>query len=195
MVDFIRYTPKQWRLKEFIRSKDLNHIEEGIGLNNDMIEDLIENGTGLTEEIKDYVNESINKSSAFFRGTFNTKAALLVVPWQSLNDKGTYYVSNNDYAYIVRDETHNNESWRYIYVYEENGQNNGWQAQYKINESEYTFEEGNVDGAFAIRQDDNIQSIKIHGIRAFALGNDDEGEETEIIFDCGTAEDMLSDNS
>lgn len=160
MTEFIAYTPKQWRSKEFIRANDLNHIEQGISTNNELIEDLIENGTGISEETKEYVNEAINQSNAFFRGSFNTKAGLLSVQWQTLDDEAQYYVSNNDYAYIVADETHNNEAWRYIYVYEKNGQNNGWQAQYRINETPFTITQMNaIDSGITSAKVDEIGQV------------------------------------
>lgn len=47
----------------------------------------------------------------------------------------------------------------------------------------YEFAEGDVDGAFSVTADGEEQSVKIHGLRSFCFGNDDEGEEDEIIFD------------
>ncbi|MBR6352443.1 MAG: hypothetical protein IKR93_08985 [Firmicutes bacterium] len=90
---------------------------------------------------KEYVDDSINRSSAFFRGNFETRAALMAVPWQTTDPDAPNYVSNNDYAYVADDETHEDESWRYIYVLEEGGSNNGWAAQYRVNESPLTTEQ------------------------------------------------------
>ena len=90
---------------------------------------------------KAYVDESINSSSAFFRGSFQTKAALLAVQWQTSSPTTANYVSNNDFAYVAADESHSNEAWRYSYVYESGGQNNGWTAQYRINETPLTQEQ------------------------------------------------------
>lgn len=90
---------------------------------------------------KEYVDDSINRSSAFFRGNFETRAALMAVPWQTTDPDAPNYVSNNDYAYVADDETHDDESWRYIYVLEEGGSNNGWAAQYRVNESPLTTEQ------------------------------------------------------
>lgn len=93
------------------------------------------------EDLKDYVDDSINRSSAFFRGNFATYAALMAVPWQTTDPDAPNFVSNNDYAAVADDETHSHESWRYIYVLEEGGQDNGWTAQYRINESPFTVEQ------------------------------------------------------
>lgn len=84
------------------------------------------------------MNEAISTSTAFFRGSFATRAALLAVAWQTTDPTAANYVSNNDYAYVADDETHDDEAWRYIYVNEEGGQDNGWQAQYRINEAPLT---------------------------------------------------------
>ena len=84
------------------------------------------------------LNEAISTSTAFFRGSFASHAALVAVAWQTTDPTAANYVSNNDYAYVEDDETHNDEAWRYIYVLEEGGQNNGWQAQYRINEAPLT---------------------------------------------------------
>ena len=87
---------------------------------------------------KDFVNSSINSSTAFFRGAFATRAALFAVVWQTTNPAAANYVSNNDYAYVADDESQNDEAWRYIYVLETGGQNNGWQPQFRVNESPLT---------------------------------------------------------
>lgn len=84
------------------------------------------------------LNEQISTSTAFFRGSFAAKAALLAVAWQTSDPTAANYVSNNDYAYVADDESKNNEAWRYIYVLEDGGQNNGWQAQFRVNEAPMT---------------------------------------------------------
>ncbi len=129
----------------------------------------------------DKIADMVNRLQAHYQGNFPTKSALL---------NALIYPGNNDYAIVDSDETHSGETWRYSY-----SNDNGWLPQYRINEPSYNFEEGEVDGAFEINQNGSFKNVKIHGIRSFALGSDDEGEETEIIFDCGTAEDMLPDNS
>lgn len=73
---------------------------------------------------KSFVNSSINSAAAFFRGNFATHADLIAY---------TGPVTNNDYAYVEADETHDNEAWRYIYVL-----GTGWQAQFRVNETPFT---------------------------------------------------------
>ena len=84
------------------------------------------------------MNEAISTNTAFFRGSFATYAALMAVAWQTTNPSAANYVSNNDYAYVADDETHSDEAWRYIYVNEPGGQDNGWQAQFRVNEAPLT---------------------------------------------------------
>ena len=56
------------------------------------------------------------------------------------------------------------------------------------NDIAYDFSEGNVEGSFSVsRGGGEAQAVAIHGLRDFCLGDDDD----EIIFDCGTAADML----
>lgn len=83
---------------------------------------------------KAYVDNAINSSTAFFRGSFATHAALMAVPWQDSDPTAANYVTNNDYAYIEDDETHDGEAWRYIYA-------DGWQPQFRVNESPLTPEQ------------------------------------------------------
>lgn len=87
---------------------------------------------------KSFVNSSINSSAAFFRGAFATRAALFAVAWQTADPSAANYVSNNDYAYVADDETHDDEAWRYIYVLQPGGTSNGWQPQFRVNESPLT---------------------------------------------------------
>jgi hypothetical protein len=76
------------------------------------IEEKIPNQASATNQLadKDFVNSSINSSVAFFKGNFATKADLDAVQWQTTDDTLTTFVSNNDYAYVESDETHNNEA-------------------------------------------------------------------------------------
>jgi len=106
----------------------------------DAIEEKIPASASANNKLADkaYVDTSINTSSAFFKGAFETYAALTAVAWQSDDPTAEHYVSNNDFAYIESDETHANESWRYAYVLD--GQDDGWHAQYRINEA-YTQEQ------------------------------------------------------
>lgn len=79
------------------------------------------------------VSGMISTNTAYFRGSFATKAALLAVAWQTSDPSAAYYVTNNDYAIVEDDETQNDECWRYVYV-----AGTGWAAQYKINETPLT---------------------------------------------------------
>lgn len=83
------------------------------------------------------MNSAISSNTAYFRGSFATKAALDAVAWQTTNPSAANYVTNNDFAIVEDDETHNDECWRYIYV-AGTGTGTGWQAQYKINETPLT---------------------------------------------------------
>jgi len=104
------------------------------------IEQKIPNQASSTNQLADkaFVNSSINSAAAFFRGAFPTRAALFAVAWQSTDPQAENYVSNNDYAYVADDETHNDEAWRYIYVFQPGGTGNGWQPQFRVNESPLT---------------------------------------------------------
>lgn len=106
----------------------------------DAIEAKIPNQASAQNQLadKDFVNSSINSSTAFFRGSFASRAALLAVAWQTSDPSAANYVSNNDYAYVEDDETQSDEAWRYIYVLEAGGQNNGWRPQFRVNESPLT---------------------------------------------------------
>ena len=79
------------------------------------------------------MSSAISQSAAYYRGSFATRAALLAVAWQTTNPAGANYVTNNDYAVVLDDETQNDECWRYLYV-----SGTGWTAQYRINETPFT---------------------------------------------------------
>lgn len=85
---------------------------------------------------KQFVTDSITQGTAIFRGSFATKAALDAVEWQTSDDTEDHFVSNNDYAVVLADESHSNECWRYIYVI--TGGTGAWTAQYRINEAPMT---------------------------------------------------------
>ena len=78
----------------------------------DTINSKIPNQASSTNHLadKDFVNSTINSSAAFFKGSFESKAALDAVQWQTIDSSLENYVTNNDYAYIESDETHNNEA-------------------------------------------------------------------------------------
>lgn len=115
---------------------DLQQLQTDV----DAIEAKIPNQASAQNQLadKDFVNSSINSSTAFFRGAFATRAALFAVAWQTADPTAANYVSNNDYAYVADDESHDDEAWRYIYVLQPGGQNNGWQPQFRVNESPLT---------------------------------------------------------
>ena len=106
----------------------------------DDIEAKVPNQASAQNQLADkaFVNSSINSAAAFFRGSFPTRAALLAVAWQTSDAAAQNYVTNNDYAYVEADESHDNEAWRYIYVLQPGGQNNGWQPQFKVNDTPLT---------------------------------------------------------
>lgn len=118
-------------------------LKDQIGTNADdidAIEGKIPAAASTTNQLadKEFVTDSITQGTAIFRGSFATKAALDTVAWQTSDPSAENYVSNNDYAVVLDDETHSDEAWRYIYVLEEGGSNNGWTAQYRINEAPLT---------------------------------------------------------
>lgn len=118
------------------QSGEIDALESAV----DRIEGKIPTQASASNQLadKDFVNSSINSAAAFFRGAFETYAALTAVQWQTSDPTAANYVSNNDYAYVADDETHNDEAWRYIYVLETGGQSNGWQPQFRVNESPLT---------------------------------------------------------
>lgn len=79
------------------------------------------------------VSGLISTNTAFYRGSFASKAALLAAAWQTTDPGAAYYVTNNDYAVVQDDESQSDECWRYVYV-----SGSGWAAQYRINESPLT---------------------------------------------------------
>lgn len=92
------------------------------------------NGTADNDAVNlSQMADAISTNTAYFRGNFATKAALLAVAWQTSNPAGANYVTNNDFAIVQDDETQNDECWRYVYV-----SGTGWSAQYKVNESPLT---------------------------------------------------------
>lgn len=96
---------------------------------------LIPNQASASNQLadKNFVNSSINSSAAYFIGSFATKEAL--DDWQTAHPTSA---TNNDYAYVEADETHNNEAWRYIYVKETSSSVGTWKAQFKVNDTPFT---------------------------------------------------------
>lgn len=76
------------------------------------------------------VKQMIADEGSTYRGSFNTKAALLTAPWQNVDRELPYYVDNKDFAIVQADESNNNECWRYMYT-----TGTGWGEQYKINDA------------------------------------------------------------
>ena len=104
-------------------------VEGGLDKRVKTIEDKIPSAASSTNKLvdRDTMNSTIASSAAFFRGSFETKAALDT--WQTTNPTTA---TNNDYCYVQDDETHNHQAWRYIYV--KSGDAAGeWQAQFKVN--------------------------------------------------------------
>lgn len=92
------------------------------------IKALIPNQASTINQLADkaFVNSSITAIAADFIGNFATKAAL--DDWQVANPgKAQKY----DYAVVEADETHSNETWRYVYQ-------TAWEAQYKVNNAPFT---------------------------------------------------------
>lgn len=85
---------------------------------------------------RDTMNSSITQSASFFRGNFETQNDLTSKNWQTTNPSGDYYVTNNDYAVVNEDETHNGETWRYKAVVSGNGII--WHDEYRVNNSAFT---------------------------------------------------------
>lgn len=93
--------------------------------------------TNLANGINNYdavnlrqVKQMIADEGSTYRGSFNTKAALLAAPWQNVDKELPYYVDNKDFAIVQADESNNNECWRYMYT-----SGTGWEEQYKINDA------------------------------------------------------------
>lgn len=101
----------------------------------DAIEEKIPSAASSSNQLADkaYVADSIIQGTAIYRGAFASHAALLAVAWQTTNPDAENYVSNNDYTYVLDDETHDDECWRYLYV-----TGTGWTAQIRVNESPLT---------------------------------------------------------
>ena len=111
------------------------------------------NGTADNDAVNlSQMNSAISTNTAYFRGSFATRAALLAVSWQTSNPAGANYVTNNDFAIVQDDESQNDECWRYVYV-----TGTGWTAQYKINETPLT--QAQIDALNSGATSSNISSI------------------------------------
>ena len=121
---------------------DISDIEAEISA----IQEVIPAEASISNKLADkaFVNSTINSQAAFFKGSFDTQLTLLSQPWQTSNPNGSYYVSNNDYAYVSEvvagssignwnPNDHLGEAWRFIYV-----TGTGWQPQFMVNDSPFT---------------------------------------------------------
>lgn len=101
---------------------------------------LVVSGAVVSENVplatQAWVSDQITQGTAIYRGSFATKAALNAVQWQTSNPDAPNFVSNNDYAVVLADESQDGGCWRYLYVID--GQTSGWEEQYEINESPMT---------------------------------------------------------
>ena len=110
-------------------------VETTLGGEIDAIQDLIPTQASDANQLadKDFVNSTVQTQTAVFRGNFATKAALDA--WQYENSTTA---TNNDYAVVQNDETHNNECWRYKYSQPDAGMEGAWEEEYRINEKPLT---------------------------------------------------------
>lgn len=85
---------------------------------------------------KNFVNSTVNSLAAFYITSdiqgdpFATKAALLAGPYYSGGE--TRVLTRNDYALVVADETHDDNTSRFLYDGEQ------WVWQYTINNTQFT---------------------------------------------------------
>ena len=105
-----------------------------------------------------FVNSSINSVTSFFRGSYASYESLVNKPWQTTDKDAEYYVHNNDYAFVETDETHKNEAWRYVYVESDDASENGWKAQFKVNDTPFTQDQLNAINSNITKAD--VEKIK-----------------------------------
>ena len=86
------------------------------------IESYIPSGTGINNKLinQEILSTAISQSLGTNRGTFQTYADLIAESFPTLQ--------NNDYATVIYDETHNNETWRYSY----SSDSDSWVASVRI---------------------------------------------------------------
>lgn len=150
-----------------------SYVDSNIKSNIKGIKDLIPSQASPTNQLadKDFVNSSINSSAAYFIGSFKTYADLMT--WQETNPTKA---TNNDYAYVEEDETHNNEAWRYIYVKNSGDTAGTWQAQFKVNNSPFTAAQlaainSNITSDKVIAYDEHIiNTNNPHNVRKEQIG-------------------------
>ena len=112
---------------------------------------------------EEWVIEKLTQGTAIYRKKYNTYADLKAIDWQTLNPLSDNYVSNNDYAVVLSDETNNNECWRYIWV--NDGEHTpDWQEQYRINEKPFNEDQWNAIDSLATKEKISSISAKISAI-------------------------------
>ena len=125
--DYIKNKPD---LSIYATDEMLNRINSALQDSVDNINSKIPTQASSENKLadKDFVNSSISTLTASFIGSFNTYSDLL-------NYDGS--VSNNDYAVVLNDESHNGETWRYKY----NASDSKWVPEYKVNDTPLTSEQ------------------------------------------------------
>ena len=117
-----------------IENSTLNLVPVSRTINgNPLTGNIVLDAADVSAATEAFVLENITQGTAIYRGSYASKAALTSIAWQTTDPSAQYYVSNNDYAVVQDDESHNDECWRYLYV-----TGTGWTAQYMINESPLT---------------------------------------------------------
>lgn len=87
-----------------------------------------------------FVNSSIQTSTAYFRGDWETWADVPNDPaLYPVDANGNRTPTTNDYLVVIADEQTNGGTWRYKYtgLWSEQGKS-GWQAEYQVNETPFT---------------------------------------------------------
>lgn len=105
------------------------------------IQVLIPNSASSSNQLadKDFVNSSINNMAAFYVTSnaqgdpFANRTALIAGPWYMQGEVRT--PTQNDYALVIEDETHDDYTSRYMY------DGTQWIWQYTLNNSKFTQEQ------------------------------------------------------
>lgn len=86
MADFVKYQPKTWASREFIKRTDMNHLEEGVGNNSEAIDALIDDVATKAETTA--LNEEIARAQAAEELKLNAPAASFGTEGQLLRTRG-----------------------------------------------------------------------------------------------------------
>ena len=86
MADFVKYQPKTWASREFIKRTDMNHLEEGVGNNSEAIDALIDDVATKAETSA--LNEEIARAQAAEELKLNAPAASFGTEGQLLRTRG-----------------------------------------------------------------------------------------------------------